>query len=90
VRTALSDAEVEHAIAEECALSVCDVLERRSRSTLFAAGNGLDDVERVAGILARRLGWDERRVATEIAYYRSRVAEDVAWRDEAPGHGQRA
>lgn len=80
VRTALSDADVEHAADEECALSICDVLERRARSNLFAAGNGLADVERVGAILARRLGWDERRLSTEIAHYRARVAEDVAWR----------
>ncbi|HEY8515909.1 MAG TPA: glycerol-3-phosphate dehydrogenase/oxidase [Candidatus Binatia bacterium] len=89
VRTTLSDAEVEHAIDAECALSVCDVLERRARANLFAPGNGLADVERVAAILARRLGWDERRQATEIEHYRARVAEDVAWRSER-GAGQRA
>jgi len=85
VRTTLSDAEVEHAVAEECALSVCDVLERRARSNLFAAGNGLADVERVAAILARHLGWDEQRQAGEVEHYRARVADDVAWRGEEPG-----
>lgn len=80
VRTTLDDAAIAYAAEEECALSICDVLERRARSNLFAAGNGLADVERVGGILASRLGWDERRLATEIAHYRSRVAEDVAWR----------
>lgn len=80
VRTTLDDAAIAYAADEECALSICDVLERRARSNLFAAGNGLADVERVGGILASRLGWDERRLATEIAHYRARVAEDVAWR----------
>jgi len=84
VRTTLSDADIAYAADEECALSICDVLERRARSNLFAAGNGLADVERAGAILARRLGWDERRLAAEIQHYRSRVAEDVAWRG-APG-----
>ena len=56
------------------------MLERRARSNLFAPGNGLPDVERVGGILARRLGWDDRRLASEIEHYRARIAEDVAWR----------
>ena len=85
VRTALSDADVAYAVDEECALSICDVLERRARSNLFAAGNGLADVERVGAILARRLGWDERRLAGEIEHYRARVAEDVAWRGASKG-----
>ena len=80
VRTALSDADVAYAIESECAVSICDVLERRARSNLFASGNGLPDVERVGGILAERLGWDDRRLATEIETYRARIAEDVAWR----------
>jgi hypothetical protein len=43
----------------------------------------------VATILGRRLGWDERRLASEIEHYRARVAEDVAWRDQGRA-GQRA
>ena len=39
VRTALSDADVAYAIESECAVSICDVLERRARSNLFASGN---------------------------------------------------
>jgi len=84
-RTALADADIAYAVDEECALSICDVLERRARSNLFAAGNGLGDVERTGAILAGRLGWDERRLATEIEHYRARVADDVAWRGATRG-----
>src|SRR5581483_3456311 len=80
VRTELSDADVAYAIDEECALCVADVLERRARSNLFAPGNGGPDAERVAAILARRLGWDRERAEREVAGYRARIAEDVAWR----------
>jgi glycerol-3-phosphate dehydrogenase len=80
VRTSLSDADVAYAADAECALSICDVLERRARSNLFAPGNGLPDAERVGAILARRLGWDDRRLAGELEHYRARVADDVAWR----------
>jgi glycerol-3-phosphate dehydrogenase len=82
-RVHLSDAEVARAIDEECALTVADVLERRTRANLFARDNGLGDAERVAGILGRRLGWSEARQAEEVASHRARVAADLAWRQEA-------
>jgi glycerol-3-phosphate dehydrogenase len=83
VRTGLADADVAYAIDEEGAVCVADVLERRARMSLFARGNGAADAERVAAILARRLGWDAARTAREVAGYRARVAEDVAWRSTA-------
>lgn len=83
VRTHLDDRDVERAVEEECALGVPDVLERRARMNLFASGNGTAEVERVAAILARRLSWDAEREAREVAGYRARIAEDVAWRGSA-------
>jgi glycerol-3-phosphate dehydrogenase len=83
VRTTLSDEEVRHAVEEECALDVADVLERRARINLFAQDQGRGDVERVAGVMAGLLGWDGDRQAREVALYRERVAEDLAWREGA-------
>jgi glycerol-3-phosphate dehydrogenase len=82
-RVHLSDAEVSRAIDEECALTLADVLERRTRANLFARDNGLGDAERVAGLLGRRLGWSEMRQAEEVASHRARVTADLAWRQEA-------
>jgi glycerol-3-phosphate dehydrogenase len=82
-RVHLSDDEVLHAADEECALTLADVLERRARASLFARDNGLGDAERVAALLAKRLSWSDARQAEEVARHRARVAEDVAWRQEA-------
>jgi glycerol-3-phosphate dehydrogenase len=79
-RAALGDGEIRKAIEEECALTVGDVLERRARANLFASDNGLDRLDAVAGALAARAGWKDARREAEITAYRSRVAEDLAWR----------
>ncbi len=66
-------AEVAIAARREQARSVGDVLLRRTRLGLLAArellgehGRGASPVERVAALLGRELGWDERRVAVEV------------------------
>jgi glycerol-3-phosphate dehydrogenase len=63
-------AEVEHAIDAEMALTLEDVLERRTRALLFDPEQGLGGVEEVAAIMARRLDWDAARTTTEIGHYR--------------------
>ena len=67
-------AEVEHAIDEEMALTLEDVLERRTRVLLFDPRQGLDGLDEVAGIMARRLDWDAERTAAEVANYRRLAA----------------
>jgi glycerol-3-phosphate dehydrogenase len=67
-------AEVEHAIEEEMALTLEDVLERRTRALLFDGTQGLGGVEEVAAIMAARLGWDAGRTATEVDGYRRLAA----------------
>jgi glycerol-3-phosphate dehydrogenase len=64
-------AEIEHAIDEEMALTLEDVLERRTRALLFDGRQALDGVEEVAAIMARRLGWDAARTGAELDHYRS-------------------
>jgi len=63
-------AEVEHAIDAEMALTLEDVLERRTRALLFDPEQGLGGVEEVAAIMARRLDWDAARTTSEIGHYR--------------------
>jgi glycerol-3-phosphate dehydrogenase len=67
-------AEVTYAIEEEMALTLVDVLERRTRTLLFDPHQGLDGVEEVAGIMAGALGWDGARTAREIDQYRGLAA----------------
>jgi glycerol-3-phosphate dehydrogenase len=67
-------AEIDHAIDAEMALTLEDVLERRTRALLFDAQQGLGGVEEVADVMARRLGWDAARKAAEIDDYRRLAA----------------
>lgn len=67
-------AELEHALDEEMALTLEDLLERRTRSLSFDRRQGLDGVESAAAIAAQRLGWDAARTRTEIDGYRQLAA----------------
>ena len=66
--------EIEHAIDEEMALGLEDVLERRTRALLFDPEQGLGGVDEVAAIMARKLGWNAERTAAEIDHYRRLAA----------------
>lgn len=82
-RQTIGDDDITTSLEAECAVSVTDVLERRVRANLFAPDNGLAHVERVAEVVGRRLGWSDERRGQEVAGYRARIAEDVAWREES-------
>jgi glycerol-3-phosphate dehydrogenase len=56
------------------ALTLCDVLERRTRLLLFDVDRGLGGAEAVAALMARRLGWDGARTAQEVESYRHLAA----------------
>jgi glycerol-3-phosphate dehydrogenase len=63
-------AEIEHALEEEMALTLQDLLDRRTRSLSFDRQQGLPGVQAAAAIAAARLGWDAARTAAEIDAYR--------------------
>src|SRR5262245_11194934 len=67
-------AEIEHVLDEEMALTLEDLLDRRTRSLSFDARQGIDGVEAAAAIAAPRLGWDAARSAAEIDGYRRLAA----------------
>jgi len=69
-------AEIEHALEAEMALTLEDLLARRTRVLLFAHDQGLGGVEAVAGMAAERLGWSAERRDDEITRYR-RLAADA-------------
>jgi glycerol-3-phosphate dehydrogenase len=73
---ALVRAQVEQAIEHEMALTLEDILERRTRLLLFDAQQGLAVAEDVAILAAQRLGWNRERTARELAEYR-RLAESL-------------
>jgi glycerol-3-phosphate dehydrogenase len=63
-------AEVAYAATHEGALTVEDVLARRTRIALEADDGGAAAAPHVAAILARHLGWSAERQAVEVATYR--------------------
>ena len=62
-------AEIPWSFRTECPVSLCDLLERRIRLALFAAGQGLPQLERIAAAAAEAAGWDEERARAEAATY---------------------
>jgi glycerol-3-phosphate dehydrogenase len=66
--------EVAHALDDEMALTLEDVLERRTRLLLFDPAQGLECAEAVAALAADRLGWSAERRARELDAYRGLAA----------------
>jgi glycerol-3-phosphate dehydrogenase len=63
-------AEISWSFAQECAVTLADVLERRVRVAVFAPGQGLADVDALAAAAARVTGWSDVRTAEEVERYR--------------------
>lgn len=68
-RSAFCYAQVAWSLRAECALGLCDVLERRVRLAVFAPGQGLGQLERLVAVAARAAGWDDARARSEAAAY---------------------
>ncbi len=73
-------ADLVHAMREECALTLDDLLCRRTEIFLKAPDQGLECLDRVAELAAAELGWDARRRALEMDRYRALVARSREFR----------
>ena len=62
-------AEIPWCVANECPANLCDLLERRLRVAIFAAGQGLADLPLIAATAAAAAGWDEARTRAETRSY---------------------
>jgi glycerol-3-phosphate dehydrogenase len=74
-------AQLHQAVAEELAVSLQDVLLRRTgigQSPCL----GLDCAEAIGGRMAELLGWSRRRLDAEIAAYREQVDRSLRFRAE--------
>jgi len=71
-------AETVHAVRREQALSLGDVLLRRTRLGLLAGRELLEGpaLERVAAAVGRELGWDAARTAGEVERFRAEAAAE--------------
>lgn len=70
-------AEVEYLVECEMAARLEDVLARRTDAYVFTADHGCNIAPQVARAMAPLLGWDDVRIAQEIADYRA-IAENSA------------
>lgn len=76
---ALTRAEVEYVVREEYAVTVEDVLERRTRLALFDPDNGVPAARGVASIMGRLLKWGPARVRQEVERFEARVQTTKAF-----------
>ena len=71
--------EVEWAVANEGAVSVEDVLYRRTRTALYEPDERESVVEPIGQRMAERLGWTSEQTAGEVARVRSRLSEELSF-----------
>ena len=71
-------AEIRYAVSHERALTIGDVLMRRTRIALESADRGRAAAPVVAEIMARVLMWDDARREEEIASYLSEIDRAIA------------
>lgn len=79
----LTRSEVAYAVRAEMAMTLEDVLERRTRLFLWDLHNGLTVASEVARILGELLDWPPPRVQAEIASYRHHAHEVKTFSPEA-------
>ena len=70
-------AEIVYAVTHEGAMTVDDVISRRTRLAFEANSAGLDLVDDVASLIAPYLGWGAKEKKASIAEYRAQVEEEV-------------
>ncbi len=75
-------AEVVYAATHEGALHLDDVLARRTRISIEAWDRGVSAAPVAARLMGAALGWDEARIAREVALYLKRVEAERASQEQ--------
>jgi len=73
-------AEVLYGVQHEMALTLCDVLIRRTHVIYETLDGGGEQARAVAELMAPRLGWDEVEIKRQVAAYAAQVALTQQWR----------
>ncbi len=79
-------AEIVHATRREMAITLGDLLIRRTHLFYEASDHALDQIPLVADVAAAEMGWDEERKAAELATYRDHVDRNMTFRRELGSH----
>jgi glycerol-3-phosphate dehydrogenase len=71
-----------HAIRREMAVTLCDLLIRRTHVFYEAPGHAVSEAPGLVELVGRELGWDAPRKAAELAAYLREVERAMAFRSE--------
>jgi glycerol-3-phosphate dehydrogenase len=74
-------AEVPYAVHHEMAVTLTDVMMRRTHVIHETRGGGLERARAVASLMASRLGWDASEVDRQVSGYAAQVALTQEWRE---------
>lgn len=77
-------AEVVHAARHEMAISLLDIMARRLHLLMEEKNQGLDQVEELATIAARELGWSAPEAERQVRLYGEEVQRTRAHRQASP------
>jgi glycerol-3-phosphate dehydrogenase len=75
-------AELFHAIQREMAVTLCDLLIRRTHVFYETEDHALTAVPSLVDFVGQELGWDASRKAAELAAYLQEVERTLAFREE--------
>ena len=74
---------VDWAVENEFAVTLSDVMIRRTQIFFKDRNQGLDAAEKMAARMAVLLGWDPQQTEKEVADYRQEVALSRAWQSDS-------
>ncbi len=75
-------AQIDHAVEKELAAALNDVMIRRTQLYYRDLDQGLGAAPAIAARMGALLGWDEARIAEEVAAYQVEVDRSRQWRAE--------
>ena len=75
-------AQVNYGVEHELAVTVADIMIRRTQLFFRDVDQGLGCASVVAAQMAELLGWDDERVGTELEQYREEVQRSRGWQEE--------
>jgi glycerol-3-phosphate dehydrogenase len=75
-------AELVHAIRREMAITLSDLLIRRTHLFYEVLGHAVPEAPSMVDLAARELGWDAGRKASELAAYLQEIQDAMAFRDD--------
>ena len=75
-------AQMVHALRREMAMTLTDLMMRRTHVFYEVIGHGVPEAPTVVDLASEELGWDAGRKAAELAAYLEEIQRAMAFRDE--------